>query len=452
MNEKTIHVRLAEWTSRGPDNFEALANYHFESRAEREAAENLARSGMLILQDHWDGVRVSARSFVGQVDIGSLCITVAPKLPSAVMLGLFQYAYGLRNLSLFGPSTFASDEATSLQELLCAQLYGEVLDLLQRGLHRRYEPIGQDLASPRGRIDLRALTGRGPLTRAKLPCLHHPRREDTPTNRAILAGVQLASRIAQGPNLRSDLRRLAARLAGSVSAISLRWQALDEARRQMNRLTSSYGPALDLIEVLLSGSSPSLVHTPSEAASAVRVSGFLFDMNRFFERLVGRLLRDNLPDYDVQDQRALTGMMKYSAHWNPKKRSSPSPRPDFTICGGARLQAILDAKYRDLWQTSLPREMLYQLGLYALSRGWGQSAAIIYPSVDPDATEARIEISPMIGSVQPAWVALRPLYIPGLFDAVVERNERALREMANRLAFGAHQDHHGRELLTSSIS
>ena len=98
-----------------------------------------------------------------------------------------------------------------------------------------------------------------------------------------------------------------------------------------------------------------------------------------------------------------------------------------------QIVALLDAKYRDLWERELPRDMLYQLSVYALSQPAGSTAAIVYPTLDEQAREAVIEIAdPMRGEAK-GFVALRPVVLTELGRIVAEGDERSGRALARGL-------------------
>jgi 5-methylcytosine-specific restriction enzyme subunit McrC len=145
-------------------------------------------------------------------------------------------------------------------------------------------------------------------------------------------------------------------------------------------------------------------------------------------------LSENLPTLQVVREWTLHDLLAYVPGANPRGRQDPRMRPDFVVMKGNKTIAILDAKYRDLWNESLPREMLYQLALYALTRPAGGEAVILYPTTADDAVDARIEVREPVGGAGRAFVVLRPVHLPTLRDLLDQG--RVGSAQRQRLALG----------------
>jgi 5-methylcytosine-specific restriction enzyme subunit McrC len=122
----------------------------------------------------------------------------------------------------------------------------------------------------------------------------------------------------------------------------------------------------------------------------------------------------------------LKEIVEYDPANNPKRRRAPVPRPDFAVLANGKVIQFLDAKYRDLWETLLPSDMLYQLAIYALSENAGAPrSTILYPMLAIDAVDQVVLLKDPILGQKRAEVAFRPVNLLDL-DNLVRPRQGAL--------------------------
>ncbi|UKJ75928.1 McrC family protein [Azospirillum brasilense] len=429
-----IPVALAEWERAGPASHPALRGLSFDGEPQaRILAEELTRSGRLKIVERRDGITVDSTSLVGRLRLGPMALAISPKLEARRLSALLRWTYGLSDVRRVGDAEH-STEAFGFADLLAQQLAQEAEVLLRRGLIRRYVERREELAVPRGRLDVPRLAARGGLVTAALPCRYFVRDANWPLNRLLRTGLERAATLAADHALQRRLRALAAEMAApmtdDVAPMRLDADAPRRAIERLDRQTAVYRPALTLIDLLLSGQGITL-DTPE---GSLPLPGFLFDMNRFFERLLSRLLRKRLDGMELADQHRLSGMFAYDA--GSRRRRAPTPRPDFAVLKKGRVRLFADAKYRDLWAKGLPDDWLYQLSLYAMGTEC-RTAVILYPTVSAEAREERVVLRDPLRGGQLGAVVLRPLLIEELADrlagAETRDTENWLSALANRL-------------------
>ncbi len=435
MSIPSIHIAMREWQTLNPSNRPDLRNFRLEDAASRALAKDISGTGMLKIVELREGLQIQTNSFVGRLRLGNLTVSVLPKLNGMPLFTLLSYAYNFRDLRSVPKAEFVTSD-TGLSDLLTFQLLAEAKELLSRGLHRKYTRRDSTLVSPRGKLNMNRIATQSTITEPRLPCIYHPRLSDCLPNQVLLAGLGFAARLTQSNLLRTNCRRIAEIIREGVSTVRLNPALLRELNLSLNRLTSSYKPATKIIHLLYLGHGVTL----DSENRAIQVQGFLLDMNRFFQALLSRFLNECLTNYSILDEFRLKGMMAYLPGYNPQDKQPPTPRPDYIIQKKARIISILDAKYRDCWEDSLPSEILYQLAIYALSQKGLRKAAILYPTLNREAQEARVGIKDPSTGQRLGVVILRPVDLMSLEHLLrlprSPQNDRNRKAYAEKVAFG----------------
>jgi 5-methylcytosine-specific restriction enzyme subunit McrC len=283
-----ILIELSEWDQVGPNGDPRLKGYSFaENPAARQLAETLR--GRVDVREVYDGLEITTTSYVGRMDLGSLRVTVRPKLPAMPLTCLLRYAYGLRDVTTV-TETQTSTTHQGLHDLLILLLADEIEELLFRGLPRHYVPRSESLESPRGRLIVGEVARRGGMLEARLPCRHFERQADWHLNRVLRAGLDIATRMTEDRDLRRRVLRLADMFGDVERTPKLSSLDIDRAERGLTRLTSASSAALTIIRLLQGMQGVTL----DNGIPSSRTPGFLFDMNRFSQCLLSRFLHENL--------------------------------------------------------------------------------------------------------------------------------------------------------------
>lgn len=385
----------------------------------RNLAKILTGKGILEIIEIRGGLSIKSNSYVGRVKLGDLQIDVYPKINGLPLYQLLRYAYGLRDLKLFNTAEHNLGNF-SFFDLLIYELYVEAEDLIQRGLQKSYIKEEECLSSPRGRIDMNKLCAQGGLIKDTLPCRYFARDEDNILNQILLSGLRLGLKLVMDDRLKFNLQRLISYLKENVCDIILTRTSLNRAWNSINRLTERYSSILRIINILYESQGIQL----DDGLSSIDLNGYFFDMNAFFETLIGRLLEDFGGGFSVKCQYSLHDMFTYVAEFNPRLKKSPTPRPDFAIVKQGKVIKLIDAKYRDLWHDDLPREMLYQLSVYAVSGIGNKTSTILYPATSDIPTIQKIDINDPVSGSKIASIILQPVNLIKIAELITDESRR----------------------------
>jgi len=426
MNKVT--VELTEWEQKNPEKGNELFNYFFEDEEARKKADYLTGQHILNIVELKNGIKIAAYSYVGRIRIGNLKINIRPKIKGMKLYKLLKYAYGLRDITLFSETLHGIDNFPFC-DILIYQLCIEAEELILRGMTRKYVQFSDDLNIPRGRIDFKKLAGQ--ISSSTLPCSFFKRSDDHLLNRVLLAGLKAGIRLTEDLTLKIKLHRLCSIMEESVKSQEINRDILLRASAHIDRLNEKYGHALEIIKILYESQG-----IQPEDGSHIRIHGFFFDMNRFFQALISRLLHDFLEGYKIQDERRLYDMFSYSPEYNPWEKKSPVLKPDFSVMEGKKVKCFLDAKYKDLWNNQLPAYMLYQLAIYAVSGEGNHRSRILYPVTDgSEAKVQKIDIKNLAGGDRYGQVILQPVDLDKLVVLLDEskKDRRKIKDYISKI-------------------
>ena len=274
--------------------------------------------------DRW---QVTARNYVGSVNVAGLQVLVRPKIPMRNLFLLLEV--GLRERDWRDEAALFETTGDLLPALL--SFFARTTETtLARGLYHSYQDRNDLLVALRGRVDIaRQFTCPG----AAVPtaCRFTEFTADVIENTYLKTAVARSLRVTGVPAI--DRRRLMQHLVALEEASDVHHRHDDYDRMAFTRLNDHYRPALRLARLILANL------TLQDVIGRTPASSFMLDMNELFERFVTERLRRTLRGrLHVKDQHRGT----------LDRRGDVRIRPDlvFTVAGNAVF--VADIKYKPI--------------------------------------------------------------------------------------------------------
>lgn len=324
---------------------------------EKEAVFDFSRAG-----------RISARHYVGVVQVGSVAIEILPKAPadaaiaSKNILTMMKVAGHLplldRDLAMLGT------QRHPLFEILIQWYARSLLTALRPGLARRYIRLEEISGFVRGKIQLAEQLRRN---------LFHPERVaiefdelsvDIPMNRTLKRATTLLTRTAQTVSSQTLLRDVLFALAEVEDVVVTREQARTV---RTTRQDERFGPTLQFARLVIEG------HTPTLAKGGMESLSLLVSMHRLFEDYIGQTIRNIAPQHGSARSQVHVQARGHTKHLARKPTGQKIYRlkPDVLVKGPeGQVVAILDTKWKVLRPTNgapgrASERDMYQLYAYA---------------------------------------------------------------------------------------
>jgi 5-methylcytosine-specific restriction enzyme subunit McrC len=330
------------------------------------------------VDDLRDGLRITARAWVGFVRFPTFDISIRPKLAgdNLGLVDLIAFASGLDALRPNDAVRTLDACGAGLLDLIGRLLVDASDRLLRQGLRSDYVTHEEPLSVVRGRLlaDKQMLRRFGLID--QLECRFDEHEGNIVDNQILAATLSTLARRADDLRLRRDAGVLTAEFLELCDPASL---DLSAARAEItyDRLNQQYRAAHELSWLLLDGLGIDDIHAQGRTDSFA----FLIDMDVLFERFVLNLLVASLDagSYRVTYQGATSTIIREFATGRPYT----SIRPDVVVtrrADGTRLP--VDAKYKTYDERRVSADDIAQAFLYGYAFGSASSARalILYPA------------------------------------------------------------------------
>lgn len=343
-----MRIELAEWETAAGLELSPGAVQQLARSKRFEVRPDPGNSGRWML---------STTQHVGLARIGELELRVRPKirpdrLVELLLSSLDRIAWDQREVDW--------EKSDDLVSTVAAAFLSTAEHALSAGILQGYVTEETDLFAVRGRIDLSRQLSRSSGLPLPIAVSYDEYTANILENQLLAGAGRL---LLRAPGLPSPLQLRLRRLEYQLLEVTPTRPSPTPPAVRWSRLNLRYRHAVSLAQLILRQSALDFEGNGSTSAPA-----FLVDMNKVFEDVVGRGIREVLPP-------CLTVDLQRSDYLDSDRRIKISP--DILIRNGPDVIAVADAKYKRVGKTASTDDV-YQALAYATRYGLTE-CTLIYP-------------------------------------------------------------------------
>jgi 5-methylcytosine-specific restriction enzyme subunit McrC len=243
----------------------------------------------------------------------------------------------------------------TLLEILIRLFSEKLVEAVRQGMPRRYVECADDLATLRGRLDVKRQFTTLAAEQWHMACRYDALTPDIALNRIMKAAVTRLAGIARSSDNRRRLRELAFAYSdiAEIPVAALRWDQV-----VLNRTDSLWRELFNLARLLLG--------ERFQTTSAGGENGFslLFEMNTLFEQYVARSLKCALADTGL---RVVSQGGRLFCLETEDSRGLFQTRPDVLVKRGDHVVQVIDTKWKRIaTRIDDPKQGVSQADVYQM--------------------------------------------------------------------------------------
>ena len=291
-----------------------------------------------------NGVRkLRAQQVVGVLAAEGITLEILPKIDgadddAATRHSLVRMLAAVHDLTIAsGAMADLSWQRHDLLEILIHLFCDKLFEVLHRGLPRRYVGHEEDLATLRGRLDVKRQFTVLAANPEKLACRFEELSADIALNRIMKAAV---NRLASVSRSRENQRKLAELALAFIEISVIPLNSLPWHEVVLDRTNIAWHQLLAFAKLLLGE------RFQTTTSGDARGFSLLFEMNTLFEEFVGQMLKRALAGTGLHVD--LQGPRSHALIECESGRNRFATKPDIVISRDGERQLVIDTKWKRL--------------------------------------------------------------------------------------------------------